>query len=574
MRPEVASGGDIGRWGSRAGRIAAAAVVATLVLLSWGCGSGGSDRPSAGGTLVDAEDQSPPILNVLLASGATAVGQRVVSNIQQGLLTSDETGAFVPQLARAVPEGEDVREGPLRVTFRLQPAARWSDGEPVTSEDVIFTWRTMTDDRNEVASRSGWEEIRTIRAGRDASGAACDPETCLTVEFRGDYAPWRDVFSVSGGSYILPEHVLAGADFNTVWNTGGIVGSGPFTLESFQPGVRAVLARDPDYWGPGPADGPPLERIVFDFRSSPAAALAAVREGEAQMASPPPDPALIRAAGRIEGAQVQAVPSLFFEHIILNTAAPPLDDPRVRRALAYAIDRQEIVDVLLDGSVPVLQSPLRPLQLGYQPAFEGYAHDPSRAAAILSRAGWNRGADGIFAKDGAALRIPLVTDSGNELRSTTARLIAGQARAAGIEIEPRQIPADRIFGSILGQGDFTAIMAAFGGGVDPSPTGLLAGDQIPTEENGFSGQNVYRWSDPEADSAMRRSDREVDDAARARDLVRVQRIVAAQVPLIPLYQQPNTVVHTTALSGVRQNPTQAEVFWNSGEWSLEGATGP
>ena len=114
-------------------------------------------------------------------------------------------------------------------------------------------------------------------------------------------------------------------------------------------------------------------------------------------------------------------------------------------------------------------------------------------------------------------------------------------------------------------------MLAFGGGADPSVTGLLSSDQIPTEENGFSGQNVYRWSDPEADSLMRRSDARVDDAARARDLRRVQEIVASQVPLIPLYQQPNTVTHTTGLRGVRENPTQAEVFWNSGEWSLGGA---
>ena len=528
---------------------------------------------SPGGTLIDAEDQSPPILNVLLPAGVTASGQRVVSNIQQNLLTVDHTGAFVPQLATAVPAGADVREGPLRVTFRLHPEARWSDGEPVTSADAVFTWRTMVAERNQVASRTGWEAIRTILPGRTASGAACPPATCFTVAFRGDYAPWRDIFSVSGGNYMLPRHVLSGADFNTAWNVGGIVGSGPYMLESFQPGVRAVLRRDPSYWGPGPSeDRAPVERIVFEFLGSPAAALAAVREGEAQMMSPPPDPALIRRARSIAGVEIEAVPSLFFEHIILNTQRPPLDDPAVRRALAYAIDRDQIVTVMLDDAVPVLDSVVRPLQLGYAPTFADYRYDPERAAALLSRAGWTRDGNGIFTKDGTPLRIPLVSDSQNALRATTARLIARQARAAGIDIEPRQMPADRIFGSLLNQGDFTAVMAAFGGGVDPSVTGLLAGDQVPTKENGFSGQNVYRWSDSEADSLMRRSDRQVDDAARAATLEQVQRIVAAQVPLIPLYQQPNTVVHTSALSGVRQNPTQAEVFWNSGVWSL--SSGP
>ena len=554
--------------------VTAVGAVATAAVLVAGCGSSGGAAPAGGGTLIDAEGQSPSILNVLLPEGITVEGQRVVSNILQNLLTVDEKGDFVPQLAVAVPSGADVRQGPLRVTFRLDPRARWSDGAPVTSADVAFTWRTMTTPRNQVASRSGWDRIRAVRAGRTASGAACPPATCFTVDFDGDYAPWRDIFSVSGGNYILPRHVLKGRDFNTVWNTGGIVGSGPFTLQSFTPGVRAVLVRDPDWWGAGPSGGRPgIGRIVFDFLGSPGAAIQAVREGEAQMTSPPPDPDLIAAARRIDGTSVSSVPSLFFEHIVLNTQRAPLDDPRVRRALAYAIDRRQVVDVLLNGDVPVLQSVVRPIQLGYEPAFSRYGYDPARAAALLESAGWTRGSDGYFAKDGRQLSIPLLSDSESTLRGTTARLIAQQAKAAGIRIEPRQLPGDRIFGSILNQGDFSAVMVAFGGGVDPSVTGLLASDQIPSQENGFAGQNVYRWRDPEADSLMRLSDRQVNDAARAATLGRVQDIVADQVPLIPLYQQPNTVAATTALHGVRENPTQAEVFWNSGEWSLGGAGG-
>ena len=116
--------------------------------------------------------------------------------------------------------------------------------------------------------------------------------------------------------------------------------------------------------------------------------------------------------------------------------------------------------------------------------------------------------------------------------------------------------------------DYSLVMIAGGGPVDPSVTGQLASDQIPSEENGFTGQNVYRWSDPEADRLMRLSDRQIDDAARAASLESLQEIVAEGVPLIPLYQQPNTVAYASGLRGVRQNPSQAEVFWNSGEWSL------
>ena len=545
-----------------------AVVLAAASLFAVACGSDAAP-PSTGGTIIDAEDQSPPILNVLLADGATVPAQRIVSNVLQNLLTADQTGAYVPQLAERVPSGEDVAQGPLRVTFRLRPNARWSDGPPVTSADVVFTWRTMMDPANQVASRAGWDQISAIRLGRTATGGSCPAATCFTVAFRGDYAPWRDVFSVSGGYYVLPRHILLGKDFNTVWNRGGIVGSGPFTLESFTPGVRAVLARDPGYWGSALAGGGPfLDRLVVNFLDSPGAAITALRQGEAQMTSPPPDPALIARAASIDGVEVQSVPSLFFEHMILNTRAAPLTDVRVRQALAYAIDRRQIVDVLLNGSVPVLQSVVRPAQLGYAPAFEGYTHDPDRAAALLEEAGWTRGGDGIFEKDGRDLEIPVAYSSESELRRTTARLMADQARAAGIRLVPKPMSSDRLYGSALNMGDFTAAMAAFGGGGDPSLTGLLAGDQIPTKENAFLGQNVYRWSDPEADSLMRRSDREIDDAQRTATLGEIQDIVARQVPLIPLYAQPNTVAYVDALQGVKVNPTQAEVFWNSAEWSL------
>lgn len=553
----------------RSAALVAAAIVLLVALLAAGCGSDGGDDAERGGTLIDAEDQAPAIINPLLADGATVAAQRVVSNVLQNLLTNDETGAYVPQLAERVPTGDDIATGPLRVTFHLRPEARWSDGEPVTSQDVAFTWRTMTSDDNQIASRTGWDQIRTITPGTTASGGDCPPATCFTVTFKGDYAPWKDVFSVAGGYYVLPEHVLEGEDFDTAWNTGGIVGSGPFTLEEFRPGVRAVLARDPDWWGSGDTGGGPfLDRIVVNFLDSPAATLTALRQGEAQMASFLPDPELIGRARDIQGMTVRQVPSLFFEHVIINTEAAPMDDPAVRRALAYAIDRDQIVDVLQEGSVPVLQSLLRPSQLGYRPTYERFAHDPQRAIDILEGAGWVRGSDGIFAKDGTRLEIPMSTLSGDELRRTEVRLMSEQARDAGIDLKLRSRTPDQLFGDDLTRGDFTTALLAFGGGVDPSPTALLASDQIPSEENGFTGQNVYRWSNAEVDRLLRSSDREVDEDARVQQLGRIQEILADEVPLIPLYAQPNTVAHVDALRGVRENPTQAEVFWNSGEWSL------
>jgi peptide/nickel transport system substrate-binding protein len=241
---------------------------------------------------------------------------------------------------------------------------------------------------------------------------------------------------------------------------------------------------------------------------------------------------------------------------------------RVRRAFADAIDRDQIARVLLDGRVPVAQSVLKPFQPGYADSFARYSYDPGAAAGLLGRAGWRRGDDGVFAKDGHELRVPLSFDAGDDLRATTARLMARQAKAAGILIVPTPENQDALYGG-LADGTFTASMFAIGGGLDPSLTGLLASDQVPSEGNRFSGQNVYRWTDREADTLMRRSDSQIDPGARDATLRRLSDRVASQVPLLPLYQQPNAVAFTSALHGVDENPTQAEVFWNSAEWSLD-----
>ena len=241
----------------------------------------------------------------------------------------------------------------------------------------------------------------------------------------------------------------------------------------------------------------------------------------------------------------------------------------MRQALAYAIDRRQIVDVLLNGSVPVLQSVVRPAQLGYAPAFEGYAHDPDRAAALLEEAGWTRGGDGIFEKDGRDARDP-----GRVLLRERA---APHDRAAHGRPGPRGRHPHRAHADARPTGS-TAARSTWGTsprrcGVRrrrgsephraprqrPDPDG---GERVPRPER----VPVERSGGRQPDAPLRPGGRR--RAARPRRSGEIQDIVARQVPLIPLYAQPNTVAYVDALQGVKVNPTQAEVFWNSAEWSL------
>ena len=210
---------------------------------------------------------------------------------------------------------------------------------------------------------------------------------------------------MSGGYYVLPEHVLKGKDFNTVWNRGGIVGSGPFTLESFTPDVRAVLARDPDYWGRRGVRGrgPFLDRLVINFLDSSGAAITALRQGEAQMTSPPPDPALIARAAAIDGVEVQSVPVA-----VLRARDPQHPGGPARRPARAAgtgprhrpaADRQRAARRIGAGA-PEHHPPVPDGQHG---GLRGLRLRPRPAASLLEQAGWTRGADGIFAEGRARI---------------------------------------------------------------------------------------------------------------------------------------------------------------------------
>ena len=269
--------------------------------------------------------------------------QRIASNILQNLLTVERDGAGTsPSSPRRCPRARTSREGPLRVTFRLRPEAtlvgrRAGDDAP-TSPSPAHDDGPAQPDRE--PRRAGTRSPR-ITPGRTAAGGTCAARHLLHGRLpRRLRALARRLQRRRPATSCCREHVLKGKDFNTVWNTGGIVGSGPFTLRELRAaGAGGARAPTPTTGARAGGRRPFLDRIVINFLDSPAAAVTALRQGEAQMASLTARPRPDRRADAIDGVAVQAVPSLFFEHLILNTQAAPLDDPAVRQALAYAIDR-------------------------------------------------------------------------------------------------------------------------------------------------------------------------------------------------------------------------------------------
>ena len=233
-----------------------------------------------------------------------------------------------------------------------------------------------------------------------------------------------------------------------------------------------------------------------------------------------------------------------YEGLWLDLAKPPLNDKAVRQAIAYGIDRQAVVDTIVKPDSPkttVLNC------AGWVPnvgkwcdntQYAKYKYDPNKSKQILQGAGWTLGGDGIFTKAGKRLSIPWATTSGNKGREDTQALLKEKLKAAGIEVTVDNSQGTDLFDNRLPKLNYSMAEYAQTASPDPSITAILAGDQIPSAANDYSGQDFDAWQNAEATRLMGQSDKEVDIPKREALLKQVGAIEADDLPWIPMYQKP------------------------------------
>jgi peptide/nickel transport system substrate-binding protein len=565
------------------GRRSIAVATVAAAALGLGAAAASGATPTKGGTVVFGQQTPPDCLGPMLTDCNSLYAQRLVSSgmVLSNLLTASAAGRYIPDLATRVPTGSDVslKNGVLSVTFNIEPSAKWADGKNFTADDVIFTWKIITNDKYSIASRIGWRDVASIKKSGPKK---------FTVTFKKGktVAGWKDMFSAAGGFVILPKHVLQGKDYNTVWNNGGfdsgtpIVGIGPYQLKSYSE-EQATLAPNPRYWGKNirAKGGPFLDSIVAKSGLGSAGVITGIKSGELNLVAPQPDFGFINQIPGTPGVSVQIKPAYSTEHIAFNTQAVPLTDPAVRKAIAYALDRQGVVSGLLNNQVPLLNSgpALVPATKGYIPAFAKYTYNPAQAASILQAAGYQKGSDGIFAKGGQRVSIKVLFTPSQVQRRNNLNYLASKAQAAGIELIPT--PDANIFVD-MPRGQFEAAEFGWIGGADPSQTQQLDVDAVPTEANEFAGSNYYRYTG--ASTLARKTDYAVSDAtkvpagapfggpARAKALIKLQQKLADDVPFVPLYVSPNTLAAKQTLVGPKVSLTLIHPFWNTQIWNFKG----
>ena len=249
--------------------------------------------------------------------------------------------------------------------------------------------------------------------------------------------------------------------------------------------------------------------------------------------------------------------------------SPLLQDLRVRRALAYGINREGISQQLFEGKQPVSNTYLPPRHPGYTDAVQKYPYDPARARAMLQEAGFTPGSDGILRNAaGQRLALELNTTAGNRVREQVEQIIQQNLKDIGIEITIQNYPARVYFGEITNQRKYKALaMYAWLQSPISDCADLYTTDSIPNEKNGWSGQNYPGYKNADMDKICKAARSEVDEAKRNKLLNDSAAIFARDLPAIPLYIRVSVSAAKTGLQGYSALSLSGTYeTWNASRW--------
>lgn len=461
-------------------------------------------------TLVVGTRVEPKSLNPIAITASE--GHQLAGLIFLKLLEEqDDFLSFQPQLASSWSWSPDS----LSVTFRLRPDARWSDGVPVTAEDVRFTWELHIDSTVAWPSASIKAKIRDVEV-KDAHTAV--------FHFRERYL--YQVMDANDG-VILPKHVLGGmprAEIKTAAFGRAPVGNGPYLLTKWESGQYIELSSNPTYFESVAGRAPRVKRVVFKFVPDAVTLVAQLKAGEIDLleAVQPGDLASIKQSR--PDVAVETVPSRRMSFVAWNEKRAPFDDREVRRALTMAIDRVEIIRTVWQGYASECTSPIVPLLWAYDASIPALPFDTEGARRALAARGYSdRDGDGVLDKDGKPLQIEmLVNDAQNRVDVVT--LIQAQLKHAGIKVDVRVMEYGAYIERILAT-DYDGAFVEWKATTKVDLTSLFHSKSMRPK-----GFNFVSYANPEVDRLIDEALREADTASARAIWNRVQRLVYDDQP--------------------------------------------
>jgi peptide/nickel transport system substrate-binding protein len=518
--------------------------------------TGGRHPWTQAGNLRIGITEEPKNLNPLLFG--TTTEDFVDRLLFEPLLSADDRGNPVPMLATVVPSmanGGISRDG-LNITYHLAANARWSDGVPVTSADVAWSWAAIENSANDVVSRHGYDDVRSITTP-DAHS--------VVVHLKQRFSPFVNTFfAESDQPYeIVPKHVLAQyPDINHVpFDAAPAVSDGPFTFVEWRRGDRILLAANPLFF----RDAPKLQRITLDFVPNEDTEVNLLRTHSLDYIFQPSIQTYPALSG-LPDARIVWVNVNGYEGVELNVSHPVVADARVRTAIAAAIDKTALARTLTHAQATTATEDLPNWMWAFDPAVRSVPFDVQRARQLLAAAGWTPGSDGVARKDGRPLDLLIVTDNANATHRSESVLIQAALRSIGITSVVKYYPLDILYapqgmGGIQHGGKFDLLIYGWYSGIDPDDSSQLTCNNFPPH-----GYNDMRYCSAAMDAAQATALSHYDVATRKTAYAKIQRLLSADNPALYFWWQRQQEAISVDFHGFDPNPVVES--WNAWQWSV------
>jgi len=488
-----------------------------------------ASEPAYGDILVEGSIGDASNLIPILSTDGTS--HSVSALVFNGLVKYDKNMNIVGDLA----EYWDISDDGLIITFHLRKDVTWHDGHPFTADDVLFTYQVTIDPKTPTAYAGDFMKV--------TKAEVLDPHT-FRVHYDKPFAPAL----ISWASAILPRHLLDGKDITKSSLARHPIGTGSYRFNEWVTGEKIVLLSNHDYFEGRPYINGYIMRIIPDM----ATMFLELRSRGIDQMSLTPLQYTRQTDNNLFRKYFNKYRYLAFSYSYLgyNLENPLFRDKRVRQAISYAVNKEEIISGILLGLGRIATGPYKPGTWPYNPDVRRYPYNPEKALSLLAEAGWHdTNGDGILDKDGQPFSFEIITNQGNNIRAKCAEIIQRRLADIGISVSIRIIEWASFINEFINRKKFDATILGWNITLDPDLYDVWHSSKTkPGELNFVSYRNM------EVDELLEQGRSTFNITERKRAYDRIQEILAEEQPYTFLYVPDALPIISSRFRGIEPAP--------------------
>jgi len=496
-----------------------------------------------GGRLINAMTGEPSNLIAMIAGDSAS--SAIANNIFNSLLKYDESLNYSPEIAKSW----NVSNNQKTITFKIRKGLYWADGEKLTSRDVMFTWKLVTDPNTRTPYASDYQLVK--------KASTPDPYT-FRVTYEESYAPALDTWTAL---HILPEHLLKNEDINSTYFSRKPIGSNYYKLDDWKSGQQVSLTRNPLSINGKANINNLISRIIPDTSSQ---FLELTADNIDLMNINPIQFQRVFPSRKDLRDKIGLYKELGngYTYLGFNLKKEPFNDKRVRRALNFAIDKNEIIKGVLLGLGEPLSSPYKPGTRWNNTKLKPYPYDSKKALVLLNEAGYKKNKDGLLEKNGEVLRFEILTNQ-NKQREMTAVIIQRRLKEIGVDVSIRVIEWASFINQFIKTGDFDVVVLGWSLSLDPDQYNIWHSTQQGPGQFNFLGYENKR-----VDNLLERGRLELDVIKREKIYHEFSNILLEDSPIVFLYAGYGLSAINNRVRGIKKPSPPAGIYHNSYDWFI------